>query len=380
MQYQQPEQQRAWIVGFCRYARAHGLSIGVTETLVALEAVRTMPELKLETFRLCLRAVLCSSKEEWELFDHLLAEFLREVELGRHADHQSSAARSRSKQTWPQTHNGFWTAPGSQRRPSEAENETSAVTGASAEERLTTMDFSQVLPQDQAALEKLAVRLMRRTSVRLARRLRISGRSGRIDLRRTIRRSTGRGGDPFDLSFKQKKRQQAKLVLLLDVSGSMNLYSLFLLRFAHALAKYFRRADTFLFSTSLVNITRELRSRALPGALEILSRCPAGWAGGTRIGESLRDFNQRYARKSLARDTFFIILSDGWDTGEPELLESELFAIKRRVKKVVWLNPLLGLEGYRPLTRGMAAALPYVDTFAPAHSLESLLALENHLR
>jgi uncharacterized protein with von Willebrand factor type A (vWA) domain len=260
------------------------------------------------------------------------------------------------------------------------DGDANAISGAGAEERLTTMDFSQVAPGDQAALEKLAQRLLERASVRLSRRLRISGRAGRVDLRRTIRRSIGRGGEPFDLSYRKRKREQARLVLFLDVSGSMNLYSLFLLRFAHALQKHFRRADTFIFSTSPVEITRELRSRQLPGALEILSRCPAGWSGGTRIGESLRAFNLRHSRKRLARETFFIVLSDGWDTGEPTLLAEELSAIRRRVKKLIWLNPLLGIEGYQPLTRGMAAALPHVDALAPAHSLDSLLALERYLR
>lgn len=358
-------------MGFCRYARAHGLSAGVTETVAAVEAVHVLPEMAPETFRACLRTVLCSSKEEWELFDRLFETF-----PGGEEPLEPPASG-------PPLHaqRGWWMSAGveggSGSRPAVDVN---AASGAGTDERLTTMDFSQVPRADQAALEKLAQRLLKRASIRLSRRLRISGPAGRLDVRRTIRRSIGRGGDPVDLSYRRKKPQQARLVLFLDVSGSMNLYSLFLLRFAHALQKHFRRADTFIFSTSLVEITREMRSPELPGALEILSRRPAGWSSGTRIGESLRDFNRRHARKPLSRDCFFIILSDGWDTGEPSLLVSELQAIKRGVRKLVWLNPLLGIEGYRPLTRSMAAALPYVDIFAPAHSLESLLALEKHLR
>ncbi|HUI57053.1 MAG TPA: VWA domain-containing protein [Bryobacteraceae bacterium] len=371
----------AWIVAFCRYARTHGLSTGVTETLAALEAVRALSDARQESLQCCLRAVLCSSKEEWELFDGLFAAF-RAGESQPQAISESAQDNRRPRHEHHQPgQRGFRMAAGSEGRTRAREDgEVNAVSGAGMEERLTTMDFSQVPPGDQATLEALALRLLKRASIRLSRRLRISGRAGRVDVRRTIRRSVCRGGEPFDLSYRQRKREQARLVLFLDVSGSMNLYSLFLLRFAHALQKHFRRADTFIFSTGLVEITRELRSRQLPAALEILSRRPAGWAGGTRIGESLRDFNRRYARKSLRRDTFFIVLSDGWDTGEPALLASELQAVKRRVRKLVWLNPLLGLEGYQPLTRGMAAALPYVDTFAPAHSLESLLALEKHLR
>jgi len=202
---------------------------------------------------------------------------------------------------------------------------------------------------------------------------------GHVDLRRTIRRSISRGGDPITLSFRNKKLQQDRLAVLLDISGSMNAYSLFLLRFAYALQKHFKRVDTFLFSTQLAEITPMLRSRDLTQALFSLGQVAAGWSGGTKIGESLRDFNVFHGRKLLTRNTLFLILSDGWDTGEPDVLEAQLAAIKRRVRKIIWLNPLLGMAEYKPLTRGMSTALPFVDVFAPAHNLESLLELERHL-
>jgi uncharacterized protein with von Willebrand factor type A (vWA) domain len=181
------------------------------------------------------------------------------------------------------------------------------------------------------------------------------------------------------LVHKGKESKRNKLVILLDISGSMNFYSLFLVRFAYALQGHFERVHTFLFSTDVVEISDLLRTPHLPDALRRLSQRAAGWSGGTRIGESLRQFNQSYGRRLLSRDTVFIILSDGWDTGEPALLAAQLRATKRRVQKVLWLNPLLGLKGYQPLTQGMASALPYVDVFAPAHNLESLLALERYL-
>ena len=158
----------------------------------------------------------------------------------------------------------------------------------------------------------------------------------------------------------------------------MNFYSLFLVRFAYALQDCFQRVDTFLFSTSVVEISDLLRTRSLPDALRRLSQRAAGWSGGTKIGESLRQFNQR-SGKLLSRDTVLILLSDGWETGDPQLLADQIRDVRRRVRKVVWLNPLLGLKDYQPLTRGMAAALPYLDVFAPAHNLESLLALERIL-
>jgi len=159
----------------------------------------------------------------------------------------------------------------------------------------------------------------------------------------------------------------------------MNLYSLFLARFAYTLQKHFRRVHTFVFSTQLVEITEALKARDLPSAFQALSQQAPGWSGGTKIGESLAEFNRLYGRRLLTRDTLLTILSDGWDTGEPEVLVRELKSIRQRVRKLIWLNPLLGLAEYQPVTRGMSAALPYIDVFAPAHNLASLLALERHL-
>jgi uncharacterized protein len=244
---------------------------------------------------------------------------------------------------------------------------------------LRRIDFSQVPQSDLAQLERISQRLLRQMSLRLSRRLRTMSLRGPVNLRRTIRRSISRGGEPVYLSRKGRRRQRARLLILLDVSGSMNAYSLFLLRFAYALQKHFRRVNTFVFSTHLVEMTATLRARDLLEALQALSQEPSGWSGGTKIGESLRDFNHRYGRRLLSPDTLVMILSDGWDTGEPEIVARELSAMRRRSRQLIWLNPLLGMEGYQPLTRGMAAALPYIDVFAAAHNLESLLDLERHM-
>jgi len=159
----------------------------------------------------------------------------------------------------------------------------------------------------------------------------------------------------------------------------MSAYSLFLVKFLYALQKHFRQVDTFLFSTNLVEITSLLRAQRLQDAMWALSQQRAGWSGGTNIGGSLREFNHLHGRKLRSSDTFFVILSDGWDTGEAGVLSAELRAVKRRVRRVIWLNPLLGLKDYQPITCGMSAALPHIDVLAPAHNLESLLALERHL-
>jgi len=183
----------------------------------------------------------------------------------------------------------------------------------------------------------------------------------------------------MSLRYRERKPRPHQLVTLLDISGSMSSYSLFLLKFLYVLQKHFRHVDTFLFSTRLVEITGLLRTQHLPTALQALSQQPAGWSGGTSIGGSLREFNEFHRRKLRSSDTLFVILSDGWDTGEAGVLAAELGAVKRRVRRLIWLNPLLGLKDYQPITCGMSAALPHIDVFAPAHNLESLLELEKHL-
>src|SRR5919108_242433 len=203
----------------------------------------------------------------------------------------------------------------------------------------------------------------------LRRRRRPVRRRGRIDLRRTLRANLTRA-DLIELRFRQRKRRKVRLVLLCDVSGSMDLYSRFLLQFLFALQNVFGRVETFTFSTRLTRITDYLRGRSYRQVLRRLTEV-RDWSGGTKIGESLAQLNRQWPQL-VDRRTIVIVLSDGWDTGEPELLASELLSIKRRAGRVIWLNPLLGNPSYEPLTRGMAAALPLVDVFAPGHSLAAL--------
>ncbi len=374
---QQPvnEGQAEAIVDFCRFAQANGMTAGVKESLGALEAARTVGVANRQAFKAALRAVLCSSKADWDLFEELFEAFWsgedsRRVQLRMRAVSEKPLESQQEKALAVPIPGKIETAEG---------QEGKSVLGATVQERLKQADFSQIAQGDLADLEQIALRLLRQMSLRLSRRLRAARARGKVDLRRTIRESISRGGDPIYLSFRNRRLQQLKLVILLDVSGSMNPYSLFLVHFAYALQKYFKRVDTFLFSTRLTDITAALRTRNLSDALEAVSEEAADWSGGTRIGESLREF--AFAHGSLlSRNTLFLVLSDGWDTGEPAVLATELSEIKRRVRKVIWLNPLLGMEGYEPVTRGMSAALPHIDVFAPAHNLQSLLELEGYLR
>jgi uncharacterized protein with von Willebrand factor type A (vWA) domain len=375
--HEDPAYSTAAIIEFCHFARTNGLSAGVQQTLSAVEASAAIGVADRQAIACALRAVLTSSKEEWDLFDRLFEIFWNGArsETGPPSGETSDARFSVNKPN-PSSRALMTRSSG---ETSSTDGEGKAVSGASAQQRLQKVDLSEASHNDLFALEQICLRLFRKMALRLSRRLKIRNFADRVDMRRTIRRSVPHGGDPVVLAFQGRKPRKHRLVIFLDISGSMNSYSLFLVRFAYALQKYFQQTHTFLFSTDVVEITGMLRTRQLPEALRKLSQCATGWAGGTKIGESLRSFNRQYGRKLISRNTTFIILSDGWDTGEPATLAAELCIISRRIAKLIWLNPLMGLKDYKPITRGMSAALPYVDVFAAAHNLESLLALERYL-
>jgi len=247
---------------------------------------------------------------------------------------------------------------------------------ASEAEALVHQDFSTFGADQLDDLLKLTVKIARRLAHRMSRRRRPVKRRGRVDLRRTLRANLTRG-DLIELRFRERKRKKVRLVLLCDVSGSMDLYSRFLLQFLFALQNVFGRVETFIFSTRLTRVSEYLRGRSYRQVLRRLTDV-RDWSGGTRIGESLAQFNREWPHL-VDRRTIVIVLSDGWDTGEPDVLATELMRIKRRAARVIWLNPLLGNPSYEPLTRGMAAALPLIDDFAAGHNLAALRDLGGKL-
>jgi uncharacterized protein with von Willebrand factor type A (vWA) domain len=259
----------------------------------------------------------------------------------------------------------------------EGEGEPVGLPGVSDIESTMGKDFSSFQAADLAEVERLAAQIARRLATRRSRRLKPSRRRGRVDLRRTMRLSLTRG-ELIDLARRERKILKTKLVIFCDVSGSMDLYSRLLLQFLYALQNHLGRMETFVFSTRLHRITEELRHASYRDALARLGDVK-DWSGGTKIGESLRAFNIGWP-KLIDRDTVVLILSDGWDTGEPAILTEALRTMRRRAGKVIWLNPLLGSPDYQPLTQGMQAALPEIDAFLPAHNLESFRALARHLK
>ncbi|MGC1916759.1 MAG: VWA domain-containing protein, partial [Pseudolabrys sp.] len=214
---------------------------------------------------------------------------------------------------------------------------------------------------------------------RLVRRERVGRRGRRLDLRRTIHRNVSHGGTLLDLVWRRRKIRPLRLVFLLDASGSMSLYTAFFVRFLHGIVDAFRESEAFVFHTRLAHVSASLRDRDVTRAVDKLALMAQGIGGGTKIGESLATFNRWHARRVINSRTAVMIVSDGYDTGAPEQLGEEMQRLRRRCRRIIWLNPLIGWRDYSPQARGMQAALPYVDLFAPAHNIESLAALEPYL-
>ena len=261
---------------------------------------------------------------------------------------------------------------------SDDSGETEEIPLASDRSALAEKDFASFRDDELAEIERIASRLARRLAARPSRRWKAGRRGPRVDLRRTVRKSLGSAAEPLELCFRERKPRKTRLVALCDVSGSMDLYSRLLLQFLYALQGARARVESFVFSTQLRRVTELLKVPDYREALREMSAEVHDFSGGTRIGACLAAFNQDFG-KLVDRRTVVVILSDGWDTGDPAVLGAELESLRRRSRRLVWLNPLLGSEGYEPLTVGMQAALPHLGVFAPAHNLASLWALERHL-
>lgn len=361
------------LIEFCQFARANGFKVGIKETEDCLRVAQAVNIVNLNLLRYALRAVLCSSLQEWLLFNKLFEEFGSSLmekpdqNLGRQ-NKDKALTQGREPKIF--------------KIKSEDDTKTnsdkSTPFSAGLEERLKKVDFSEFPESDLKALERLSYNMWNRLLFVKSRRYRMNGVKNKIDIRRTIRSSISRGGNPMELKYRSRKKRRPRLVAILDVSGSMNLYSKFFFCFLYALKNYFRQMESFSLSTRLTRITPIMRSLDFRSVTANLSEMTTGWSGGTKLGEGLREFNRDYAGRMLGGNTLFIMMSDGWDTGEPELLAAQLYKIKSRVRKLIWLNPLLGQTNYEPITRGMKASLPYIDHFVPAHNIESLELLLDH--
>lgn len=363
---------------FCRALRQRGLNVTPSE---AIDAASTLNCIDLDDRRevfLSLRSVLVSRVEDYPIFEELFEDFWNRRESSGQArkavepDQQVRFSSPRNRGTGLTYFLEHWGSAES------GSARSINLPVASDTASLAEKDFSRFGEDELEEISRLARRIVRRLARRPSRRWKPARRGPRVLLRRMLRRSLSTGGELMELSFRRRKPRKTRLVVISDVSGSMDIYSRILLQFVYGLQNSFARVETFVFSTSLERITPHLKRKDYRQSLELLSRNVRGWSGGTLIGASLAAFNNAWL-KLIDKRTIIIIMSDGWDTGEPAELAAALAELQRRAGRLIWLNPLLGSATYQPLVRGMQAALPFIDVFAPLHNLASLRALEHHL-
>jgi uncharacterized protein len=369
---------------FGQLLRSAGLPVTVAEVMDAVRALNLIDLLDRGEVYLALRAVLVARVEEIPTFDRCFDAFwtfradegqgleglVSVTPTTMPPDEPPPGAAGASQDKQASVALEAWEESG------DDDGEPLEVPGMSDREALMEKDFSAFPVEDLDEVARLTVLIARRLARRVSRRRRPTRRSGTLDLRRSIRANLMKG-EIIELRRRERRRRKVRLVLLCDVSGSMDLYSRFLLLFLYALQNVFGRVETFTFATRLTRVTDYLKGPSYRLALKRLTEV-RDFSGGTRIGESLQEFNRTW-RHLVDRHTIVLILSDGWDTGEPDVLASEMLALRRLAGRVIWLNPLLGNPSYEPLTRGMAAALPLVDHFVAAHNLASLRDLASHL-
>ncbi len=245
----------------------------------------------------------------------------------------------------------------------------------SVDEVLTRKDFSTFTKEDMERAQEVVAKLAAVLATRLSRRKVISKKGRTIDFRRSWRRSLAYGGEPIELMQKQQKIKKTKILLLCDVSGSMDCYAKFLIQFIYGMQQELREVEVAVFSTHLTNITGLLQRKGLAEGLNEVANVVPDWSGGTKIGESLLEFYRQFASSFSAYRSVVILISDGWDRGDTDLLRRSMEMLHRHAYKLIWLNPLIGSDTYQPICRGIRTALPYVDYFLPAHNLESLAQL-----
>ncbi len=262
-----------------------------------------------------------------------------------------------------------------QEEQGEDKDDAAQGTAYSAIELLRRKDFESYTWEEMQEAKRLMAEMHWHLGQRPTRRKAPSRKGDYPDLRRIIRRNMKYGAEFIELTWRKTRRKPRPLIIICDISGSMSLYSRLLLHFIHTISNGLQHTEAFVFGTRLTRITRQLRKRDVDEAVSDVSKNVQDWSGGTRIGECLRAFNYEWARRVLGHGAVIVIISDGWDRGEPAVLKTEMDRMQKNCHRLIWLNPLLGAEDYRPVTIGMKTALPFIDDFLSAHNLDSLLDL-----
>jgi len=374
------------MMAFGRALKQLGVKVSLSQMLDASRSADLVDIAERGDFRALLRANLVSQKEDFPAFDMLFDCFWREQSYERvpmeTMDIQGTPTESQAPE-------GGDEEGGLEEAASEAiaqenlplENlDEFAVPTYSPQELMNSKDFSEMSVEESRAIARAILLIATKIATQISRRKKIARKGAVIDPRSTLRRSMKFGGEVIELSRRKRRIKKTKVVLLCDVSGSMDCYSRFLIQFMYGLQNELWGVETFVFSTSLSRITHLIRTKNIVDALDKISGSILGWSGGTNIGRSLHTFNRNFAPSLVTHRTVVVVISDGWDRGDVSLLEKEMQDIKRRAKKIIWLNPLLASENYEPLCKGMQAALPYLDLFLSVHNVNSLVSLGRTLQ
>ena len=351
------------VIHFGRYLRARGLEVTPPTVMDLLRAARLIGLENGKDIRHAFRAVVVTRPDQAPVFEAAFDLF-----FGRGM--RRPPVVEKESESLFQTYLPV-IAPEGQDEEDEF-RESSDQLGASYSERLGTRDFGELTPDEIAEVRRMIASMLWKPAEALSRRWLADSGGRRPDMRRTLRNAVGPRGELIEMEFRSRKPRRRPLVMLADVSGSMEKYVEMLLYFAHAAPARLGRVETFVFSTRLTRITHQLRRRDPAAALRLVSGTVNDWSGGTRIGESLETFNKVWSRRVARGGPIGMIISDGWDRGDPGLLHHEMARFSRTVHRTIWLNPLAGRAGYSPETRGLKAALPFVDDFLPAARLADL--------
>ena len=362
------------ILGFVHLLRTMGVDVGPGQALDLVQSLEHAPITSRDDFRAAASCTLIQRREDLPLFDAAWAFYWRTPG----GDPMMLAIPQTPIPGKPLRLPRRPREPGAQESQPEQEEITLHL-AYSANELLRRKDFGAFTWEEVQAAKAMMRQMVWRIEERRTRRRRPSERGKQLDMRRMMRRNLRYGGEFIDLTWREQRSKQRPLVVVCDISGSMERYSRLLLQFIHTMSNGLRDVEAFVFGTRLTRVTRMLARRDIDEAITEVSKQVMDWSGGTRIGEAVKDFNYHWGRRVLGRGAVVLLISDGWDRGEPTLLSRELDRLQRSCHRLIWLNPLLGSPGYQPLTRGMQAALPFVDDFLPVHNLMSLEQLGEKL-
>jgi uncharacterized protein with von Willebrand factor type A (vWA) domain len=368
---------------FGRVCKALGMDVTPNRMIDVAHALELVDLAKKQDVYHALRALIVTRQRDLALFDEAFRAFWRRPAGDWSTlNLQSLGEKRRQKKTQfvppPEASPEDDGDPGAKRAPLDP-NITLLVATYNEREVLRNKDFADMTGEEIIQARRMMEGLRWGLGLRKTRRL-VPGKGAQLDPRRSLRHNMRFGGEPLDFSTRTPKIKPRPLVLLCDISGSMERYTRLLLHFMHTLASSIYQVESFVFATRLTRITRPLRHKSIDVTLQHVSASVKDWGGGTRIGDALHDFNYRWSRRVLGHGAVAILISDGWDRGDPEILRRETERLQHNSYRLIWLNPLLGAPQYEPLTRGAQSILPFVDDFLPVHNLASLEMVARELR